>query len=192
MLTTMRNHWWMLVGRGALAVLFGVLAMIIPGLTLAMLVIMVGAYILLDGIGALYTSWKSRPLHTNWWVMAIEGAAGVLIGLITVIWPGITAVILLYLIALWAIITGAIEIMGAIQLRKEISNEFLLGVAGVISMAFGAFLVIAPTAGALAVIWIIGIYAILFGITLIMLGLRIKNLPHDQIPPHHDSRVYGA
>jgi uncharacterized membrane protein HdeD (DUF308 family) len=162
--------------RGIAAIAFGVLAFVWPRITLTALVFLWGAYALVDGIFAIAAGIKSHGEYSRWWLLLIEGILGVLAGVLAFVIPGITALVLLILIASWAIVTGAFEIGAAIQLRKQIRNEWLLALAGVASIIFGLALLINPLAGALAVVWIIGAYAILFGILLIALGLRLHNM----------------
>lgn len=168
------THWWMLVLRGVLAVIFGIAAVLVPGITLAALVFMFGAYAIVDGGAGLYSAWMSRTTNDRWWLFALEGLAGVIAGVLAFILPGITALLLLYLIAGWSIITGVIEIIAAVQLRKEITNEIWLGLAGVLSIIFGLAIALFPGAGALAIVWVIGLYAITFGVMLILLGFRLR------------------
>ena len=107
--------------------------------------------------------------------MLLEGAIGIAVGIMAFIWPGITALVLLYLIAAWAIVTGVLEIIASIQIRKEIQNEWLLAIAGITSVLFGVLLLVWPLAGALAILWIIGAYAIIFGILLLILAFRLRS-----------------
>jgi len=168
------RNWWALALRGLLAVVFGLLAFALPGLTLAALVILFGAYALVDGIFALVAAVRAAEAHERWWLFVLEGIAGIAAGLITFAWPGITALVLLYLIAWWAIITGIFEIAAAIRLRKEITGEFWLALGGAASVIFGLILLFRPGVGALAVIWLIGTYALVFGLLLVMLGFRLR------------------
>ena len=165
------KNWWVLLIRGILAVLFAVMAFTLPGLTLVTLVLLYGVYALADGLTALWVGGRARA----WW-FALLGVLGVIVGVFTFIYPGITAVALLYLIAAWAIVRGVFEIVTAIQLRKEISNEWMLIIAGILSVLFGVALVANPAAGALAVVWIIGSYAFIFGLMMIVLAFRLRGL----------------
>jgi uncharacterized membrane protein HdeD (DUF308 family) len=180
----MRKNWWMLVLRGALAVVFGIAALVIPGLTLAVLIFLFGAYAFVEGVSSLYMSWMSRHANNRWWLLALEGVVGIVAGVLASVWPGLTALALLYVIAFWSIVTGVMEISAAYQLRKEIDNEIWLGLAGAISILFGILLIVAPGAGALAVVWMIGLYAITFGIVMIMLGFRLKNMDDNSVAPY--------
>jgi uncharacterized membrane protein HdeD (DUF308 family) len=166
------KNWWVLLIRGILAILFGVLAFVMPGLTLLTLVLLYGVYALTDGITALFVGGSSRA-----WGLVLIGVLGLIVGLCTFIYPGITAVALLYLIAAWAVVRGVFEIITAIQWRKEISYEWALIISGVISILFGVVLIANPAVGALAVVWIIGVYALVFGFVMIFLAFRLRSLP---------------
>lgn len=175
MVGALSRNWWMLALRGVVAVIFGILAFIWPGLTLWALVYLFGAYVLIDGVAALVSAFTGRDVDDRWWVLLLEGLAGIAAGLVAFIWPGMTAFVLLYLIAAWAIVTGIIEIVAAIRLRKEIEGEWVLALSGLASIIFGVLMVIWPGAGALAVVWLIAAYAIFFGILLIFLAFRVRN-----------------
>jgi uncharacterized membrane protein HdeD (DUF308 family) len=171
------ENWWLLFLRGIVAVLFGVLAFAWPGLTLLTLVLMWGIFALFDGVFALTAalSGKSSPTAPRWWLI-IVGISGIAAGAIAFLRPDFAAQILLLVIAVWAIIIGVSQIVGAIALRKEIDNEWMLLISGLLSLAWGALLVLAPPAGALAIIWLIGAFAILTGASLIALSFRVKRL----------------
>jgi len=171
-LESFARNWWVLLVRGLLAVLFGVMAFVLPGLTLITLVLLYGVYALADGITALWVGGKSR----SWW-LALAGVFGVIVGICTFLFPGITAVALLFLIAAWAVVRGVFEIVTAIRLRKEISNEWMLIIGGVLSVLVGVVLFASPAAGALAMIWLIGAYALVFGLMMIVLAFRLRGLP---------------
>jgi uncharacterized membrane protein HdeD (DUF308 family) len=176
MLKMVTGKWWVLLVRGIAAILFGLAAMVWPGLTIGALIIMFGAFAIVDGVGALFAAFAHRGEAQYWWATALEGVAGILLGILVMVWPGISAIALLFWIAAWAIVTGVFEVVSAIQLRKEISGEFWLILSGLLSILFGVFAFIRPGAGALAVIWVIAIYAIAFGITLIMLSFKVRGL----------------
>lgn len=163
------KNWWVLLIRGLLAALFGIMAFAWPGLTLLMLVLIYGAYAFIDGLTAIWVGAACRA-----WALLIFGILGVIVGIYTFFYPGITTIALLYLIAAWAIVRGIFEIVTAIQLRKAISNEWTLIIGGIISIVFGGVLLARPTAGALAVVWIIGFYAVLFGLLMIGLAFRVR------------------
>jgi uncharacterized membrane protein HdeD (DUF308 family) len=175
MLLVYTHNWWTLVVRGIVALIFGLLAFGWPGITLAALVFLYGAYALVDGIFAIAAGINSRG-SKRWWVLLIQGIVSMIAGVAAFVLPGITAFLLLILIASWAIGTGIFEIIAAIQMRKYISGEWLMVVSGIASVIFGALLVLNPGAGALAVVWLIGAYAIVFGILLLALGFRLRGL----------------
>ena len=174
MLQTLAKNWWMVLLRGIAAIVFGVLAFAWPGLTLLTLVIIYGAYALVDGVIALIAAFSggAKPAPT-WWLI-VAGIAGIVVGIATFVWPGITALVLIVFIGVWSIVHGIFEIVGAIKLRKEIDNEWWLILAGVLSVIFGVLVLAMPGAGALALIWVIGAYAIVFGILLVGFSLRLR------------------
>ena len=176
MLLVLARNWWMLALRGVLAIIFGLAAFLWPGLTLTVLVLLFGAYALVDGVFAVIAGVRRYGERERWWALVLEGLAGIVIGVLTFLWPGITAFALLYLIAAWAILTGVLEIAAAIRLRREIEGEWLLGLSGVASVIFGVLLMILPGPGALALIWLIGAYAIVFGVLLLVLAFRLRSL----------------
>ncbi len=175
MVIVLARNWWALVLRGLFAVLFGIMALAWPGITLGALVLLYGAYALADGAFAIASVMAGRTWGRPWWSLLVEGLVGIAVGILTFIWPGITALVLLYLIAAWAFITGIFEIVAAIRLREEIRGEWLLALSGVLSILFGVILVIWPGAGAVALVWVIGAYSIASGALLIALGFRLRS-----------------
>ena len=175
LLRELAENWWLLLLRGIAAIAFGILAFGWPGLTLLALTLMWGIYAIADGVLALWAAIASKggEIAPRWW-LAIVGIAGVIAGLLTFVWPGMTALILLIFIASWAIVIGVLQIWGAIRLRKEIEGEWLLGLSGVLSVAFGVIMFAQPGAGALALIWWIGSFAILAGCVYIALAFQLK------------------
>jgi uncharacterized membrane protein HdeD (DUF308 family) len=177
MLEYLTRHWWSVALRGVLAVAFGVVAWIWPHITVHALVLLYGFYALVDGLLALAALLVGGSLvrERRVWLL-VEGVAGIAAGVIAFLWPGITALVLLYLIAAWAIATGILEIAAAVWLRRELRGEWLLALGGVVSVLFGVFLIVRPGEGAIAVVWLIGLFAIVFGVALIGLGLRLRRL----------------
>jgi uncharacterized membrane protein HdeD (DUF308 family) len=182
MVVVLTLNWWALAIRGLLAVVVGILAFVSPGITLTALVLLFGAYAAADGIFAIIAALKGPGGAKRWWALVLEGILGISVGVLTFFMPGITALFLLYLIAFWAILTGAFEIGIAIRLRKEIAGEWLMALSGVCSVLFGALLVLFPGAGALAVMWLIGAYAIVFGALLLALAFRLRSLDRALTP----------
>jgi uncharacterized membrane protein HdeD (DUF308 family) len=182
MLVVFTSSWWALVLRGIAAIAFGVLAFIWPHITWTALVFLFGAYALVDGAFAIIAGIKSYAEVQRWWLLLLEGVLSVAVGVIAFVAPGITGLVLLMLIAAWAIVTGAFEIGAAIQLRKYITGEWLLALAGVVSVLFGFAMLVRPDAGVVAVVWIVGAYAVFFGILLLALGLKLRSLVHTVRP----------
>jgi len=177
MLHALCKNWWLLLLRGIAAILFGLLTFVWPGMTLLTLVMFYGAFALIDGVLAIAAAVTGGAPAPRWW-LAIVGLLGIGIGIMTFAWPGLTALVLLLFIAGWAIATGVFQIIGAIRLRKEIDNEWLLIGGGVLSVVFGLFLASQPGAGALGLLYVIGFYAILYGILLVGLSLRLRRHSH--------------
>ena len=173
MLQILARRWWALALRGAIAVLFGLSTLFVPGLTLISLVMLFGFYAIVDGVFDIVSAIKAPGHH---WPLLVEGIVGIVAGIVTFMWPAITAMALLYLIAFWAILTGALEIVAGIRLRTVIANELLLILMGVISILFGILIILFPGTGALAIIIWIGAYALVFGIILIALAFRLRKL----------------
>ena len=171
------RSWWILAVRGVVAVIFGLLALIWPEITLLALVLVFGAYAFVDGVFALVAAVRGRQLAggSRAWLV-LEGLLGVGAGVVAVLWPDITALALLWVIAVWAVLTGVLEILAAVRLRRVLDNEWLLVVAGVLSIVFGLILMIWPESGAIGLVWLIGIYAIVFGVVLLGLALRLRGL----------------
>ena len=163
MLIALSKNWWVLLARGILAVLFGAVALFFPGLTMFLLIVMFGAYVLVDGAFAGYHAISSRKQDPHWKVTLIEGIVGVVAGVLVLAWPGIAGLTLLFIIAAWAIVTGVLEIIAAFHLHNEVKNEWMLGGAGVLSVIFGLLAIFYPWTGGLAITWLIGAYAIVFG-----------------------------
>jgi uncharacterized membrane protein HdeD (DUF308 family) len=172
------RNWWSLVIRGLVAILFGLITFAWPGITLAALVLLYGAYALIDGIVSLIGVFRASRAHERWGALLFEGIAGIAAGLITFFWPAITAFVLVIIIASWAIVTGVLEIVAAIRLRKHVTNEWLLVLSGVLSVLLGVLFIAAPLAGALAIALWVGVYAVIFGGLLVGLGLRLRSLGH--------------
>jgi uncharacterized membrane protein HdeD (DUF308 family) len=176
MVNQLARNWWALALRGVFAILFGVLVFLAPGITLQTLILLLAAYFVVDGVGNIIAAFNNREHNNQWWVTLLEGVISILAGIGAFLWPGMTALILLYLIAAWAIVTGVLEVIAAIRLRKEIENEFWLGLAGVLSVLFGVALIVWPGAGVLTVLGLIGGYAIVSGILILMLAFRLRSI----------------
>lgn len=168
------RNWGAFVVRGIAAILFGIMTFVVPGISLALLVLWFGAYALVDGVFAFVSAVRHRGDGEPRWLLVIEGIVGILAGVITLVWPVITAFSLLYVMAAWALVTGVFEVVSAIRLRKVISGEWLLALSGVLSVVLGVMLMLFPGPGALAVVLWIGAYALVFGVIMFALGLRLR------------------
>jgi uncharacterized membrane protein HdeD (DUF308 family) len=169
--------WWLVLLRGIAAIVFGILAWAWPGATLITLTLFWGAYALVDGIAALWSCWHARDRGKAMWQVILIGVAGIAAGIFTFVAPGITAIALLLLIAVWAVVNGVFQIAAAIQLRKEIANEWLLILSGALSVVFGVLMMLSPGAGALAVLWLIGAFAVVYGVLLVLFAFKLRKLP---------------
>ena len=169
------RNWWMLALRGVFAILFGLVALLLPRIALLAFIYVFAAYAIIDGIVAVFVSIRERGSLNRWgWVLA-EGILSVVAGIVAVVYPGLTALVLLYLVAAWAVLTGVTEIVAAFRLREQISREWALGLAGLLSIVFGIILFIRPGAGLLAILWLVGIYAIIFGILFIVRAFQMRS-----------------
>ena len=158
MANTLTRNWWLIALSGIIAVLFGIIAFVYPGMSLAILLAVFGVYALLGGIFAAIAAIRHREEDSQWWLLLLIGLVGIAAGIITFIYPRVTALTVLYIIAAWAIVTGVLEIAAAIGLRQEIDGEWMLLLAGVVSVLFGILAIIYPSAGVLTILWLIGIY----------------------------------
>lgn len=179
------ERWWALVVRGVAAILFGALTFALPGISLLVLLILWAAYALVDGVLNLVLAARGARAGRRWGWLLFEGIVSIAAGVVAVVWPGITAWALLMVIAAWAVVTGVAEIAVAIRLRRQLEGEWLLALGGVLSIAFGVALVAYPGAGVLAVLWMVGAYAILFGVLLIGLGWRLHAWHRAEHPGTH-------
>jgi uncharacterized membrane protein HdeD (DUF308 family) len=167
--------WWMLALRGAAGILFGLLALFWPGLTLLLFVAMFAAYALIGGIAAVSAAIRHRSMRTDWWIPLLLGLCTIAAGLIAVAAPGVTALVLIAVMGANAIVTGVLDLIAAVRLKRRGRTEWLLFFIGILSVLFGIFVLVVPGAGALALVWMIGTYAIVTGALLLVLGLVARN-----------------
>lgn len=179
MFSIFTRNWWVFLLRGLLAVIFGVLALVWPEITLITLVILFGGFVLLEGILNLLIGIVSSETNRRWWVTLIEGILGIGVAVLTFVWPNLTAVVLLYFIAAWALITGILEIMTAIRLRRMLEREWVMILNGAISIIFALLLFIFPGESAISLVWLFGVFVIIIGILLIILGFRLRKFRHE-------------
>lgn len=181
LLQSYTRNWWMVLIRGILAALFGILAIILPGAVLLSLVLIFGAFILVDGVLALVAAFRAAEHRRNFGLLIVEGILGIVVGVIALWHPGIAAAALVIIIGFWAVVGGLVEIVQAVEMRRQINNEWLLILGGLASVIFGILLFIFPASGVVALVWVMGIYAIFFGFTQIGLSFRLRNL-HQGLP----------
>jgi uncharacterized membrane protein HdeD (DUF308 family) len=169
----MAGSWWAFVLRGALAILFGLAVILFPEIGLVTLVALFAVWMIADGAGAIVEAWNRRGTQ-NAWLGVGEGLLGIAVGILAIAWPRISALVLLLLVAAWAISTGILEIYAAVRFRERINGELWLGLAGLLSIGFGVLLILEPSVGLLSVLWLVGIYAIAFGAAMLLLGWRLR------------------
>ena|SRR5256884_1219785 len=177
LIETLKRHWWVPVLRGIAAIVFGVIAFVYPGLTVAVLVLLFGAWVLVDGVFRIVGAIGHRASDPDWGWQLVIGILGIIIGFLTFHAPAITALVLVIYIAAWALMIGATEIAVAFKLRREIKGEWFLILMGLLSIVFAIMLLWNPLPGALALVWLIASYAIVFGFLGIILGFRLRSLP---------------
>lgn len=170
------RNWWVLLLRGLLAIAFGILTWLQPANSLAALVLFFGAFSIADGVLWSWIALSGRKHDERWWELLLRGLLSIGVGIITFLKPEVTALIVLFYIAIWAVASGVLEIAAAIRLRKEIKGEWLFILGGLVSVAFGILLMLWPGEGALAVAWLIASYAIAFGAILVALAFRLRHI----------------
>jgi uncharacterized membrane protein HdeD (DUF308 family) len=168
------QFWWMTLLRGIFWILFGIVILATPGISLLSLTLALGAVIFIDGILNIANAFSGRHMHEDWWVLLLVGLTGIALGIFTFVSPQTMALAIVYYVAIWAIATGLLEIVAAVRLRKQIERELWLGLAGIASVIFGVLLVARPAAGALTLLWLFAVFAIAFGAALLMLAFRVR------------------
>jgi uncharacterized membrane protein HdeD (DUF308 family) len=182
MLDVLTRNWWAMAIRGLAAIIFGILAFIWPGITLLALALLFGAYALVNGVFAIIAAVQEAGRGERWLALSVEGIIGIAAGTIAFLWPGLTALGLVLLIAAWAIVTGALAVITAIRLRREIEGEWFMALLGILSILFGLFITIFPMIGALSLVWAVGAFAIAFGVLMLVLAFRLRGI-HVQRHP---------
>ncbi len=181
MLNNLTKYWWLMLLRGLAAILFGFLAWTWPGLTVLALLMFFAAYALVEGVTAIAMGVSGREEGRTWWQMILVGLLGIAAAIVTIFWPQLTAVVLVTAIGIWAILRGVFEVGAAIRLRRVIEGEWMLILSGVLSVLFGILLLSRPGAGILAIVWLIGIFAVAWGLVESALAFRLRHLKHH--PP---------
>jgi uncharacterized membrane protein HdeD (DUF308 family) len=176
------KNWWSLVLRGVIGVVLGIVTFIWPGLTLASIVILFGAYSFLDGVVSIAGAVRAVHAHDRWGSLVIKGLLGIAVAIMTIAWPAMTLLALVYLMGAWAMVTGIFEIVTAIRLRRHIPGEWLLVIGGIASVVFGFLVMLVPLAGALVLALWFGAYLLVTGIILITLGIRLRGLRNAVVP----------
>ncbi|HJE58385.1 MAG TPA: DUF308 domain-containing protein [Nocardiopsis listeri] len=183
MLGELSRSWWVVVVRGVAAVIFGLVALIWPGVTTVALAFVFGAFALVDGIALGVAAFRAAPGSRL--ALVIQSVLGILLGVAALIWPTVAVVALVFVIGAWAIVTGVAEIVTAVRLRAQMTSEWLLIFAGALSVIFGLLLWLWPGLGALAMVAVVGIYAIVFGIALVIAGLRLRSVAGEIAPSEY-------
>lgn len=167
------RNWWALALRGVAAVLFGIIAFALPGVTLTVLVLFFAAYLLIDGVFALIAGLKAAEHHQRWGALALEGILDLIAGALVVMWPGLTLVVFIYMAAFWALVSGITLLVAAFRLHRQ-HGEWMMILAGILSIAWGVAVAVFPIAGILMWAWWIGAYALIFGIAMLVLAFRLR------------------
>ncbi|SRR5258707_2656183 len=170
-----RRNWWLLALRGVFAIIFGLIALFAPGIALLAFIYVFAAYALIDGIVAVFTAIQERGSLSRWGWVLFEGILSIIAGIVAFVYPGLTALVLLYLVASWAIVTGILELVAAFAIRGFAAREWALGLAGIISIIFGILLFVFPRAGLLSILWLVGIYGLVFGILFIVRAFQLRS-----------------
>jgi uncharacterized membrane protein HdeD (DUF308 family) len=171
----LRNSWWMLALRGIAALLFGILAIIWPDVTLLVLVALFAAYALITAGASIYAAIRNRKTDKGWWLVLLVGLVALCAGVLALFYPGVTALVLVMLMGANALVTGVLDLAIAVRLRKTLRNEWMLVLAGIVSVVFGVLVMVFPGAGALAMVWMISFYAVLSGVLLLALAFRMRS-----------------
>ena len=180
MLSLVSRDWWVYAIRGIAAIVFGILALVWPGPTLAVLVLLFGAYAFVDGVTMLVALARGDVLaRRHKWATALMGALGIIASIVALVWPGMTALTLLYLVAIWAISTGFLQIVAAIEFRREIDGEGWMVLGGILSIVFGGLLVAFPGSGLVTLVWMVGFWAELFGFSSLGVAHRLRGIDRD-------------
>ncbi|MBV9522370.1 MAG: HdeD family acid-resistance protein [Alphaproteobacteria bacterium] len=193
MLQVLMRNWWALALRGVASLVFGLIAILFPGITIGALILLFAVYAVVDGVFAIIAGIRAAERHERWWPLALEGVIDILAGIVVFLWPALSLIVLIYIIAAWAVISGAALLGAAVRLRA-LRGDWLLAVNGVISVLLGVLLFLSPIAGAIVLAWWVGAYALLFGVLLIILAFQLRRWraqPPGGLPPEL-SRAPGA
>jgi uncharacterized membrane protein HdeD (DUF308 family) len=180
---SLAENWWAIALRGVAAIILGILTFVLPAVSLTVLIFVFGAYAIVEGILNVIAAVRGRPMEGPRWLLLLEGLVSIAAGIVTFVLPALTALVLVWVIAAWALVTGVLAIVAAVRVRKQITGEFWWILSGALSVVFGVLLMLAPEAGALALVLWLGAYAIVFGALLIGLALRLRRWRADERVP---------
>jgi uncharacterized membrane protein HdeD (DUF308 family) len=166
-------NWWAMALRGVFAILFGLLALLVPGATISVLVLLYAAYMLADGILAIVAAVRAASHHERWGLLVLAGIVDIVAGLVAFVWPAITVLVFVFLLAVWAVVTGALLLGAAFRLDAAHGRGWM-ALGGVLSIVWGVLLFLAPAAGAVVLTWWLGAYSLLFGILLLVLAFQLR------------------
>ena len=173
MVAMLARNWWAIGIRGAVAILFGLVALFLPGATMLSLVLLFAAYIFVDGVFGIVSAVRAARAHERWSLLVLEGLVDIAVAAVAVLWPGITVVAFVFLVAFWAILTGVLELAAAFRLEFIDGRGWLI-FGGVVSVLYGALLIVAPMVGAVVLTWWLGAYALVFGVSLVVLAFKLR------------------
>lgn len=168
------SAWWLVLLRGIAAVVFGVLTLIQPEASLVALLLIFSIYAIADGVIGIWTALSNKSSNAQWWVLLLWGVVSVLAGILALVAPGAVLTFAMYYIAFWALITGVLQIAAAIRLRKEVQGEWMLILAGLLSVVFGVLVIVQPIVSLVSILWLIGLYALFFGVLLVGLAFKVR------------------
>jgi uncharacterized membrane protein HdeD (DUF308 family) len=185
MCALLAQNWWAVALRGVFAVLFGLIALFVPGATILSLVLFFSAYMLVDGAFGIVAAVRAARAGERWMLLVLEGLLNIAVGLIAFVWPGLTVIAFVLLLAAWSLVSGGLMLGAAFRLSKE-HGRWWLALGGVVSIIFGVLLAIAPLIGAVVLTWWLGAYALIFGIALLVLAFKLRahkdDTPHTAVP----------
>ena len=174
------QNWWAVALRGVIAIVFGLIALFLPGATMLSLVLFFSAYMLVDGVFTIISGVRAARRGERWGLLVFEGILNILTGIIAFLWPGITVLAFVLLMAGWAILTGALELAAAYRLKIDHGRWWLV-LGGILSVLFGVLLIVTPIIGAVVLTWWLGAYALIFGISLLVLAFRLRSHKDDHV-----------
>jgi uncharacterized membrane protein HdeD (DUF308 family) len=175
------RNWWAIALRGGFAILFGLIALFVPGATILSLVLFFSAYMLVDGVLGIVAAVRAAGRNQRWGLLVLEGILNIATGVIAFLWPGLTAVVFVLMLAAWSLLTGVLMVVAAFRLNPAFGRGWLI-FSGVVSVLFGIALVIAPAVGLVVLTWWLGAYAVAFGITLLVLAFKLRGRKDSEVP----------